>query len=431
MRHGITPNSVHSSGAKMKRIGLFVLLSLALVMGLHASEKPKGGLSKLDKKLQEAAKNGKGGTVQVIIQTHSPAGLDAKLAKVNGKKVKVFNFLNAVAVEIPVDSLSDFANDSDNDAISSDEDVHGHAVPDGIEAPNSSSGALAAIKQFHVDGNGIGVAVIDSGIGNVGFALNNVVYSVDFTNSNLVSTTTSNLVSTTTSNLVSTTTSSLVPNTKGDPYGHGTHVAGIVAGGGEGSGPGKDYSGVAPDVRLVDLRVLNNSGAGKTSDVIAAIEWAIANRNIKGSDGKPLNIRVINLSLGHLPYESADTDPLAVACRKAVQNGIVVVASAGNYGKDDNGNKVFGAISTPGIEPSVITVGAVTTWGTPSRSDDVVASYSSRGPTIDGIIKPDISAPGSRVVSTMAPKNYIITNNPGLQVNKDYMMLSGSSMSAG
>src|ERR1051326_8534730 len=97
MRQGITSNSIHSSGAKMKRIGLFVLLSLALVMGLNASGTSK---AKLDKNLQEAVKHGKSGTVQVIIQTHNPAGLDAKLAKVNGKKVKEFSQINAVAVEV-------------------------------------------------------------------------------------------------------------------------------------------------------------------------------------------------------------------------------------------------------------------------------------------------------------------------------------------
>src|SRR5262249_43401451 len=98
--------------------------------------------------------------------------------------------------------------------------------------------------------------------------------------------------------------------------------------------------------------------------------------------------------------------------------------------KDSNGNKQYGAIVTPGIEPSVITVGAVTTWGTPSRTDDVVASYSSSGPTIDGILKPDITAPGSRIVSSMSPKDYIITANPNLKITNEYMMLSGTSMSA-
>src|SRR5262249_28479201 len=103
----------------------------------------------------------------------------------------------------------------------------------------------------------------------------------------------------------------------------------------------------------------------------------------------------------------------------------------GNFGKDIYGNPVYGGITSPGTEPSVITVGSVTTWGTPSRSDDVQASYSSKGPTIDNIIKPDIAAPGSLMISTMSPNNYLATLYPGLQVgNTPYMRLSGTSMAA-
>src|SRR5205823_5982680 len=115
---------------------------------------------------------------------------------------------------------------------------------------------------------------------------------------------------------------------------------------------------------------------------------------------------------------------------KAVQAGLVVVVAAGNYGKDANGNSVYGTITSPGTEPSVITVGAVTTWGTPSRADDVIATYSSKGPTPDRLMKPDIAAPGSRIVSAASPGNYLLTNNPGLQVGNGYMKLSGTSMAA-
>jgi serine protease AprX len=183
-------------------------------------------------------------------------------------------------------------------------------------------------------------------------------------------------------------------------------------------------------VNLVNLRVLDKNGSGYTSNVINAIQWAIANRNAIGPNGKPLNIRVLNLSLGHAPYESAATDPLTIACRKAVAAGIVVVVSAGNYGKDDNGNPVFGGITSPGTEPSVITVGAMTTWDTITRADDTLATYSSRGPTIDGLIKPDIVAPGSRIVSDLSPLDTLVVQNPQIAVNSYYMKLSGTSMAA-
>src|SRR5262249_23531203 len=155
-----------------------------------------------------------------------------------------------------------------------------------------------------------------------------------------------------------------------DPYGHGTHVAGIVGGAGANVAQGIPLAGGAPGARPIGLRGLGSPGDGNTSFVSSGIDWVSTNKNIMWADGKELKIRVISLSLGHIPLEGAATDPLSVECRKAVQAGIVVVTAAGNYGKDAAGNTVYGTILTPGIEPSVITVGAATTWGTPSRTDD-------------------------------------------------------------
>src|SRR5207237_9121670 len=182
-----------------------------------------------------------------------------------------------------------------------DESVKGHSAADGLESANSSSGALDAFQKYAATGAGVGVAVIDSGIA-VHPDLQNVVKTVDFTG---------------------------WPNQQVDPYGHGTHVAGIIGGSGQ-SSQGL-YAGVAPSVRLTNLRVLDGTGMGYTSDIISAVEWAIDNRNAVGNDGQSLNIRVLNLSLGHPAYEPAATDPLAVVCRKAVQAGLVVVVASGNY----------------------------------------------------------------------------------------------------
>jgi subtilisin family serine protease len=137
---------------------------------------------------------------------------------------------------------------------------------------------------------------------------------------------------------------------------------------------------------------------------------------------------VINLSLGHAPNESAATDPLAAACRKAIKNGIVVVVAAGNFGQDATGKKVYGGIASPGIEPSVITVGAVSTYNTLTRSDDKIASYSSRGPTIDGMLKPDIAAPGTGIIAPAALGNKLKKKYPKVVYDANYMKLSGTSM---
>ena len=118
--------------------------------------------------------------------------------------------------------------------------------------------------------------------------------------------------------------------------------------------------------------MLGPDGTGSTSDVIAGMEWAIANR-------ARYNVRVINLSLGHPVTEPSVTDPLCEEVEKATALGIVVVAAAGNSGKTATGQTVLGSIASPGNSPFALTVGALNTWQTPGRSDDSVTTYSSRG----------------------------------------------------
>lgn len=195
-----------------------------------------------------------------------------------------------------------------------------------------------------------------------------------------------------------------------DEYGHGTHIAGLIAGDGL-SSTGQDYSqtfiGIAPGAHIVNLRVLNIDGASTDSEVIAAIEHAISLRHKQ-------NIRVINLSLGRGVFESYKKDPLCKEVEKAWKAGIVVVVAAGNNGRY-RPTDGYGTITSPGNDPYVITVGAMKTMGTPDRSDDLIASYSSKGPTlIDHIVKPDIVAPGNLLISTETPDTLLYnteTNN--------------------
>jgi len=253
-----------------------------------------------------------------------------------------------------------------------------------------------------VNGKGIGVAIVDSGIATNHSALyGKVVASVNYATGE-------------------TGTS--------DAFGHGTHVAGIIAGS-ISYGPTSLYkNGIAPGAHLVNVRVLNRVGVGYTSDVIAGIQWVVANR-VKYS------IRVMNLSLGHPIQAPCAFDPLCVAAEDAVAKGLVVVASAGNSGKDAAGNPVLGSVSTPGNAPGVITVGALNTWATVSRDDDTVASYSSRGPTrYDMMMKPDVVAPGNKIVSLEAQGSYLSKTYPALHVagsgQNAYSMMSGTSMAA-
>ena len=224
-----------------------------------------------------------------------------------------------------------------------------------------------------------------------------------------------------------------------DQYGHGTHVAGIVGSGGKdstGNGFSRTFKGVAPGVNLINLRVLDANGMGYDSDVIAAIQRAIQLKNA-------YNIRVINLSLGRPIYESYTLDPLCQAVEAAWQAGIVVVTAAGNSGRSNvNGSNGYGTIIAPGNDPYVITVGAMNTKGTTWRWDDVIASYSSKGPTLhDHIVKPDLVAPGNAIVSVMSPNSTIPTTYPQTLVpnnyyetgtatgnSGNYLKLSGTSM---
>ena len=154
------------------------------------------------------------------------------------------------------------------------------------------------------------------------------------------------------------------------------------------------------------LRVLGADGTGSISDVIEAIDWAIEHKN-------QFNIRIINLSLGAPVTQTYHDDPLCEAAERAVSAGIVVIASAGNYGKTKEGQPIFGGITSPANDPNVLSVGALDANYTPTRADDVVAAYSSKGPTLfDYVLKPDLVAPGSHVVSAEAAGSYLATTYP-------------------
>jgi len=266
-----------------------------------------------------------------------------------------------------------------------------------------TSGLLGIGAIAGVTGQNIAVAVVDSGISGHKALTNKVAANISFVTGD--------------------------PSVA-DAYGHGTHVAGIIAGSaGAASGVTPLYTGgIAPGASLVNVRVLGADGTGLTSDAIAGIEWAVANRS-------SLKIRVINISFGHPVFEPSATDPLCEAVADAVSKGLVVVVSAGNSGKSSDGHMQLGSITSPGNSPLALTVGALNTFATVKRSDDGVASYSSRGPTrFDLAVKPDVAAPGNKIVSLQANGSYLPTFYPSLHVagtaSNAYMILSGTSMAA-
>jgi serine protease AprX len=350
-------------------------------------------------------------SIDVIVQYNSaPTKDELKQLGPYGQVKKQFVHVNAVEVFLSPATIT---------AIQSDPNVK-------YVSPNRANSRFLDITTATVganfawtaglDGTGIGVAIIDSGVyAHDDFSTKSgtgsrIVYSQSFVTGLDAS----------------------------DQYGHGTHVAGIVGSNGKDStGPGftHTFRGVAPNVNLINLRVLDANGAGTDSGVIAAIDQAITLQ-------ATYNIRIINLSLGRPVFESYTLDPLCQAVEAAWQSGIVVVSAAGNYGREDGKHTHgYGTIASPGNDPYVITVGAMNTNGNPNRSDDKIASYSSKGPTaFDHIVKPDLVAPGNAITSLEAPNSTLVTLYPKVLVNlstyhtgpggkaNEYIKLSGTSM---
>ena len=349
------------------------------------------------------------GMVTVIVQHRQmPTSVHLKGMQGRGATIKSqLHTIRAVTMRVPISMLAELAKDPNVAYITPDRRVHLTASNEDYTTAIEKDLAAA---QFAYDGTGIGVAVIDSGIADHGdlhgaLGISRVVYSQSFVQGD--------------------------PNGP-DKYGHGTHVAGLIAGSGASSGKANGYAtsfaGVAPGVSLINLRVLDANGAGTDAQVIAAIQTAIALKSV-------YNIRVINMSLGRPVFESYTLDPVDQAVEAAWKAGIVVVVAAGNSGRDNSlGTGGWATIDAPGNDPAVITVGATRTCVTASRADDGIASYSSRGPTlVDHIVKPDLVAPGNGLVSLRVQGSTLDKQYPQFEVAPSkgqaaYYRMSGTSM---
>lgn len=311
-------------------------------------------------------------------ECHDLAG---ELASDSSTQCGVLEIVRSVAAELPASRLTSLVDDERVVRIAYDRQVR--AFMD-VAAPSVLADNL---WKRSLTGKGVTVAVVDTGIfAHPDFTVpeNRIAAFVD-----------------------------LVNNRK-DPYddnGHGTHVAGIVAG--NGSRSNGLYQGIAPAARLVGVKVLDAYGSGVLSNVIRGIQWCVRQK-------ERLDIRVINLSLGAPAQDSFRDDPLCQAVQAAWQRGIVVCVAAGNDGP------AAGTIATPGIHPRVITVGASDDRGNANRLDDTVAQFSSRGPTIDGYHKPDLLAPGVAITAPAARRS-ILSLAQGSS-RRDYTTLSGTSM---
>jgi serine protease AprX len=366
---------------------------------------------KLDHELTNRSNYTPGGTTKVIVTLQPGQDLPAFLKRLAIQQHGRLNLLNAIVLTVPNRVLNLLAS---NPAVAQID--YDRPIKKSNYRTSLTTGARAVQRGYGLTGAGVGVAIIDSGIAswhddltargndtaNYPYGNQRVAAFVDFVNGQI------------------------------QPYdddGHGTHVAGIIAGNGFDSRGQK--AGVAPDASLVSLKVLDGSGNGTISNIISAFDWILANH-------AQYNIRVVNISVGAPIHESYWTDPLTLAAKAVVDAGVIVVAAAGNAGKNANGQIQYGGIAAPGNSPWVITVGASSTQGTDTRSDDIVSSFSSRGPTFkDWGAKPDLVAPGTGTISLAAPNsNFYNTRTPYLVGGSfptpylPYLSLSGTSMAA-
>jgi serine protease AprX len=347
------------------------------------------------------------GRVSVIVQMARDSSLargHSLVANAGGRVTRDLRIINGFGARMTAQAAERLARTPGVHAVSLNSVVrHKGGVDDSRLATAYPNSVNAGHLWDHYTGEGVGVAVIDTGIdGDL----------PDFQESMLDRT--SRVVAAVTVNPNATT-----PN---DTYGHGTHVAGILAGNSWNlslvdTNRGR-YIGTAPNANLISIKVSDDDGATTVLDVIAGVQFAVDHKS-------DYNIRVINLSLESTQAESYKTDPLDAAVEAAWFKGIVVVAAAGNRGTADDAVQ-----RAPGNDPYVITVGAVDDQGTKNQDDDVPAAWGSVGTTQDGVAKPDIVAPGAHMVSTLAPDSTFETACPSCVVGKRYIRAGGTSMAA-
>jgi serine protease AprX len=375
-------------------------------------------------------------SVEVIIQlrpgTSGSAG-DSLVGAAGGSVIRELPIINGLGARMPAGEAQRLGADPNVRAVSLNAPIksqgrirgHGHARGRGHRGGgNHSRNAAASVGAVDTSrlatsyplsvradkawasgytGQGVGVAVVDTGI-----AGRLPDFQVSRTDS--------------TSRVIASAIVNPAATRAGDGFGHGTHIAGLIAGDGT-NRPSSDpaygkYVGAAPDANLIDVKVADEDGDATVLDVIDGLQFVVDHRT-------DYNIRVANLSLKSTSPESYRTDPLAAAAEATWNSGIVVVTAAGNLGSAPDSVSY-----APGNDPFVIAVGAVDDQGNKGTGNDLMTSWSSRGATQDGFVRPDLLAPGSRIVSTMAPGADYLDLCPSCVTDGSYFRAGGTSMAS-
>ena len=378
-----------------RTIAIFLAALTVFAGGLAAGRLPTFpalAAAKTDPSLAAAATAHPDRTLQVIVRATNPSSgaAEALVRSDGGQVMRRLPIVGGFSAVVPASSLAQIAQSSAVTRVWADGKVRmsdvNYAKFDAL-LPNTLWRSYIKLPSVAWDGTGVNVALLDTGITPSPDLAGRVVDSVDFTAEK--------------DNL--------------DHFGHGTHMAGIIAG--DGSLSNGKWAGVAPGAGIVSVKVAPSDGSTDVSVVIAALQWIIANEQQD-------NIRVLNLSFGTDSTQPYSVDPLDYAVEQVWNSGIVVVAAAGNRGPDT------GTINKPGDDPYIITVGAMNGGGTLDHSDDVVLPFSSRGPTQDGLQKPDLVAPGATIVSLRDPGSAIDQMHPDAVVGTSYFKGTGTSQAS-
>ncbi len=393
--------------AKARRWRPLLLLGLALTAAFLAA----GTLAQADAlRVQGAvfawAQDNPGETVPVIIQHTGDADAVADLVRRSGGSVEQeFHIIPALDAEIPASAIDDLGASENVFWVSLDAPVQSTGGDTEVTAA-----AVAQAYPFAVGANyaweagflgtGVTVAVLDTGVSGDAeedFYDDDGDLRVQWVSPNAAL------------------------DVDEDGYGHGTHVAGIIAGHSTKTDPVGKYTGIAPRANILSVRVAADDGSATIGDVMAGLEWVDDNRSA-------YNIRVLNLSLTSSVAQSYLVDPLDAAVELLWFHNVTVVVSAGNLGSASDA-----MFYPPANDPFVIVAGAFDDVGTKGRGDDVLTSWSSRGFTQDGFAKPDVVAPGRNIVSPISPASYLAKTYPDRvveQYNQAYFRMSGTSMAA-
>ena len=413
------------AGAAIVALAVGIALAIAggqLGSSNGAAAAAGGSSAPLDPRIASLAQHHPAAAVQAIVQFNGPVS-QAKAqadAKAHGRIIGKLPIIHGLALDTTAAEARALATNPDVHAVSLNSTVTPQSLPAGGHIPmmpgsqsvpsdqlqstyNQTLG-VTPLWKFGVTGTGVGVAVIDTGIDGA---------LPDFA-------TTSGRGS----RVIVTAVDNPHASTANDGYGHGTDVAGIIAGNGA-NRPSSDpldgkYIGVAPNANLISIKVADEAGATTVLDVIYGLQFAVAHQ-------AEYNIRVVNMSLNAATPQSYKTDPLDAAVEAAWMHGLVVVVAAGNRGSASDAVQY-----APANDPYVITVGGVDENGTADPSDDTVASWSSHGTTQDGVQKPDVYAPGAHIVSVLAPNSDFANSNCSgcVLAGGQYIQTSGTSMAA-